>query len=660
MPIINNFRYRPEIDGLRAVAVLAVLFFHADLGFPGGFVGVDIFFVISGFLITSLIWKDLETDRFSFANFWERRARRIMPALIGVTLAVLAAASFILLPLDFNKLGQAVTAQTAFVANFFYWKDSGYFSAAAQEKPLLHIWSLAVEEQFYFVIPFLLWGLFQFKRLRQRAVVLALLSLFFALSFAFSVFCVKRLPSMAFYLLPSRAWEMLLGSLVAFLPLSPSILRHRVVAEGVALSGLALILYAVFKYDAQTPFPGLAALPPCLGAALLIWANGTMEKEAPTATGQLLSKPPLVFIGVISYSLYLWHWPLLAFARSVALFPLGAPLRAGLLTLSFVLAVLSWRFIETPFRKRIWGASRRSMFAATAAGLAVVACCGILINRSGGFPNRFSSQIQTYAKAPKDIAFRNQVKTAEVKSGKLVPIGVDDPAKKLVLMVWGDSHAMSAMSAVDAFLRGKGLRGVGATHASNAPVLDWMRFASPDADAQPIPFNNAVFEIMRAQKIPNVLLVGYWQPCVQVKANSGTEERAKAAAFGPALLETIKRFKAIGIQPWLMLDVPIHSFNPPKALAHSIYSKEYIDSISARPQPKDELESLDPQLLTKIKAAGGRILDPKPHFLDASGDHYIIERDGYSLYWDQSHLTTHGAKLLIPFFNSQLKIREKE
>lgn len=188
MPLIRNFRYRPEIDGLRAVAVLAVVLFHAGFGCSGGYVGVDVFFVISGFLITSLIWKDLEDGRFTFANFWERRARRIIPALVVVTVATLIAGWFLLLPPDFESLGKASAAQAVFAANLYYWRDSDYFASDADSKPLLHTWSLAVEEQFYLFVPFLLWGLFRSIALRNRMAVISILLTGFILSFIISIY----------------------------------------------------------------------------------------------------------------------------------------------------------------------------------------------------------------------------------------------------------------------------------------------------------------------------------------------------------------------------------------------------------------------------------------------------------------------------------------
>jgi peptidoglycan/LPS O-acetylase OafA/YrhL len=276
MPLISNFRYRPEIDGLRAIAVMAVVLFHAGLGVTGGFIGVDVFFVISGFLITSLIFKDLEAGKFSFTNFWERRARRIIPASVAMVFAVLIAGWFLLLPSDYAALGKSAAMHAAFAANFYFWRSTNYFSGPADELPLLHTWSLAVEEQFYLFVPLLLAGLFRLPKLRSRRVLLLLFGIGFVISLALSIIAVPRMPAAAFYLLPTRAWELLAGSIIAILP---TVSLSRPLRELLCWTGFALILIPCFLYTKQTPFPGLAALPPCLGTALFIWVSGSTASE---------------------------------------------------------------------------------------------------------------------------------------------------------------------------------------------------------------------------------------------------------------------------------------------------------------------------------------------------------------------------------------------
>ena len=341
-------RYRPEIDGLRAVAVLAVILFHAEIAlFSGGFVGVDVFFVVSGFLITSILLADLAQGRFSLLRFYERRARRILPALFVVALACLPFGWMWMTGPQFTDLSESVVSTSLFVSNIHFWLESGYFDQAVAVKPLIHTWSLAVEEQFYLLFPPLLWAVWKWSP-RALPFVLAGLAL---LSLAAAEIVIPRAPTAAFYLAPFRLWELLAGSLLAVWSQG----RERAGHPWLAALGLAMIVASVFIYDAGTPFPGLYALLPILGAVLFI-AGAT----ATQGVGRVLSLRPIVWTGLISYSLYLWHQPLFAFAR-IRFGELDAEMLAGLIALSFVLAALSWRFVEQPFRHKD-GVSRTRIF----------------------------------------------------------------------------------------------------------------------------------------------------------------------------------------------------------------------------------------------------------------------------------------------------------
>ena len=372
-PIIQNFRYRPEIDGLRAIAVLAVVFFHAGIGMPGGFIGVDVFFVISGYLITSLIIKDLQTDTFSLASFWERRARRIFPAAAAMVLIVLVAGWFLLLPTDYSTLAKAAAWQAVFAANFYFWKTTNYFSGPADEQPLLHTWSLAVEEQFYLFVPLILIALFRSPRLRRRPILIFVFIVGFVASFAISIIAVSRAPGAAFYLLPTRAWELLAGSIVAVMP-SIALTTSRWIRELFCWVGLAAIMIPCLLYSKETPFPGIAALPPCLGTALIIWASSRETSETRNYACRLLAWRPMVFIGLISYSIYLWHWPLFAFGRYLSITPLSSQFSMALVVASFIFAIASWRLVETPYRKRTLGSSRKAMFTWAFSSVAAAVC----------------------------------------------------------------------------------------------------------------------------------------------------------------------------------------------------------------------------------------------------------------------------------------------
>ena len=358
---IQNFSYRPEIDGLRALAVIAVIMFHAKIALSGGYLGVDVFFVISGYLITSLIIKELQKGTFTFVAFWERRIRRIVPATSVMVVAVIVAGWFLLLPNEYVALGKSAMAFAAIVANIYFFQNtSGYF-ANGEEMPLLHTWSLAVEEQFYLIMPLFLVVAFNLSAPRGRLLLpIVMLSMFGSL--AASIYAVAVFPGAAFYFLPSRAWELLIGSILALIP-AGWILSNRLARETITYAGLTCIVAPCLFYTKDTPFPGLAAVVPCAGTAAIIWANtiGSSGMSL-TSAGALLAWRPLVFLGLISYSLYLWHWPLLVFTNYWSLGPLSLISRLGLLVLALLLAILSWRFVETPIRHRAIFPARSSLF----------------------------------------------------------------------------------------------------------------------------------------------------------------------------------------------------------------------------------------------------------------------------------------------------------
>ena len=371
--------YRREIDGLRAVAVVPVILFHA--GFPlfsGGFIGVGVFFVISGYLITSILVAEREAGVFSIARFYERRARRILPALLVVMFVCVPIAWFTMLPSDVSDFTNSVVAVSAFSSNFLFWKTSGYFDTANELKPLLHTWSLAVEEQYYLLFPVLLVLFWNLGRRRMMAL--------FAVLGVISLVMAQRLsttqPATAFYLLPTRGWELLVGVLTALhFQNKPDTTVAGTKAipweELMGVLGFALITYAVFAFDRQTPFPGVYALIPTVGTALLI-----LFASQRTLVGKLLGCGPLVGIGLISYSAYLWHQPLFAFVRYKSVETPDALTLNLLSLLAFAMAYVSWRYVEQPFRRRLSkGALFRSLGASYAAMLSLAAAMFVFLPR---------------------------------------------------------------------------------------------------------------------------------------------------------------------------------------------------------------------------------------------------------------------------------------
>lgn len=385
----RHFHYRPAVDGLRGVAVLAVLGFHA---FPenvaGGYVGVDVFFVISGFLITSIIARQLLHADFSFADFYWRRVRRLFPALILVLAATLVLGWLLLLPNEFKQLGKHASAAAAFVANFALWRESGYFDTAAEFKPLLHLWSLGIEEQFYLVWPAVLVALW-----KRRTALLVVLPTLVIASFVLSVSLAQSAPIANFYWPVSRFWELGAGCLLALW------MEHRaehrysnVVSNTLSVLGLALIFASIAAFDTTTPFPGWPALLPVTGSLLILATLGDAWVQR-----RVLASRPLVWAGLISYALYLWHWPLLSFLN---ILEAGLPtlaLRWLALALSFLLAWLTYRYVEVPIRKH---REQRFNFRLAAAA-AVAGLAGIGIYASGGVAQRFDADIQALHHGPR-------------------------------------------------------------------------------------------------------------------------------------------------------------------------------------------------------------------------------------------------------------------
>ena len=359
-----SLKYRPEIDGLRAVAVVAVVLYHAGASaFSGGYVGVDVFFVISGYLITSILVSDLDQKRFSIWYFYERRVRRILPALFVVLLFCWIGSWLWMTPAQSIDSARTIIATVLFSSNVYFWLVSDYFAPDTALNPLLHTWSLAVEEQFYLLFPAFLWIVWKRGNLRWAWRATAIVSV---ASLACAVWASQALPVANFYLMPSRAWELGAGALCGYL-LSNRTLPGR---DGPALLGVAMILGAVVGFDSGTPFPSLYALLPVGGTALVI-----LYGSGETLVGRVLSLRPFVAIGLVSYSAYLWHQPLMAFARirDAANSPAFSTMLA-LAALSFVLAALTWRFVEQPFRRRSspWPKRRSSVFLAGAAGSVVL------------------------------------------------------------------------------------------------------------------------------------------------------------------------------------------------------------------------------------------------------------------------------------------------
>ena len=428
--------YRPDIDGLRAVAVVAVILTHAGVaGFTGGFVGVDIFFVISGYLIYRDLIRRLAEGRLSLFGFYGRRMRRTFPAFYLVCAVTLAGAALLLMPGDLDELARSMIAAVCLVPNIFYLTQVGYFDGAAMSKPLLHTWSLGVEEQFYLLAPLLPLALARFAPRRRKAVLVALFV--GALALAIGIRLLSR--DAAFYLMPARAFEFLVGCLLAEAIVPP--VRARWLAEALtAIAALALVV-SITAFSDATPLPGLLSLVPCLATAAIIHVGGTRN----TAVGAALGWRGAAFVGLISYSLYLWHWPLIVALRYADL-RATPTLALGAGVLLFGLSSLSWRFVETPFRDPRSQWRGRAPFLVPAGAAVLVATCALTV-AADGWPHRFPPDVASVAAY---YAYRDHKPFREGQCFITSKNHLADydratclrivPGKKNVLLL-GDSHA---------------------------------------------------------------------------------------------------------------------------------------------------------------------------------------------------------------------------
>lgn len=550
--------YRPEVDGLRALAVVPVILFHAGIApFSGGFIGVDVFFVISGFLITSLLLNDLRENRFSLLAFYERRARRILPALLLV-IALSALAAWFLLPYkELQEFGRSAQSTATFISNVFFWKHTGYFETRAELKPLLHTWSLAVEEQYYIVAPILFWTLWRYAR---RAIA-SLLAILLLASLLTAEYGTRHWPDAAFFLPHTRAWELALGSLAALV-----VIRQGGVRKHGGLSGLGLlmIMVAIFAYDEQTPFPGLYALLPTLGTALvLIYADKS------TWVNQLLSQPPLVKIGLISYSAYLWHQPLFAFVRQLSIKHPSTEIMLALSAASLGLAYLSWRFVEQPLR-RPGNISRPLFLGISVTGLAACFALGAFMAESKLAKSRRALSGATFTELSHAQRANRGLDDRACQAFTTSPKCVSGPNP--VALLWGDSYAMALANALRSSRTH--LQFVQMTMSACAPILGIANHAPPRYNEQwgqkCIQNNEQVFEWLGAHpEIRYVILSSSFviltEDSKRLTLPDGTTRPTGDFSI-EQLRQTLRRIKELGRIPVIVSPTPLSGYNTGRCL----------------------------------------------------------------------------------------------
>jgi peptidoglycan/LPS O-acetylase OafA/YrhL len=653
--------YRADIDGLRGIAVLCVVLFHAGVpGFGGGFVGVDIFFVISGYLICGIIQREISEQRFSYAKFYARRARRILPALFAVLLVCFVTAALVMTGGELRDFSKSAVANIAAVSNLYFWKSANYFSTSAELKPLMMTWSLSVEEQFYLFFPPLL---LLMRRYRWR-VGLALAALT-AVSLLASVWMTSRNPSTAFFLLPSRAWELGVGALLSHHGSRAALARRAApawVGQALGAAGLLAVLAAVTLYDDTTAFPGLAAALPVLGAAMLIAAHGSMTNR------WILSNKALVFVGLVSYSWYLWHWPMLSFARLVADRPLGVGTALALVALAFLLAIASWRLVERPFRANKAGDAGTlwRYGAATAAMLAV----GAGLAAGGGWPQRLPDDfvaIERSAPIPGDVCLVGYGQTAL----NLSPACVAGAGRGSLALI-GDSHAAAIAGGLRALASRHGI-GFNQLTKASCPALRGVTrrmLNQPPHARECASFNQAALARVRDDPaIKTVVLAGYWSaPFDQDAAGQRFVLDAQPdAEVTPAqsreylrqgLAATVGMMTAAGKAVVLVKDVPMFGFDPVRAVAATLIpARKAMATVLGMPPSGDGHTAADSLVINKGDVASAYIDDigrryPAVMLLDPADTLCAAGRCSYSgradlYYLDSQHLTAVGGRVML-------------
>lgn len=657
--------YRREIDGLRALAVLPVILFHAGFEtFSGGFVGVDVFFVISGYLITTIILAELAQGKFSIVNFYERRARRIFPALFLVMLFCIPFAWFWLMPSDMKDFTQSLVAVSVFASNILFWRESGYFDTAAEIKPLLHTWSLAVEEQYYVLFPLFLilaW------RLGKRWILI-LLTIIGIASLAVAQWASVAKPAAAFYLLPTRGWELLIGAFAAFyLSKTNRTDFSKVVGEVGGWLGLALILFSVFTYSKETPFPGLYALVPTVGAVLII-----LFATQQTTIGKFVGNRAFVGIGLVSYSAYLWHQPLFAFARLRDLSEPSDLVFAVLSVAALILAYFSWRYAECPFRrKNIFSA--KSIFQLCFAGSLLISIFGFWGHLSNGFSFRVGEKVAATGAINISI-LEEQVKTCwkSIESDQRLSFAcsLGNPSGSVSFALLGDSHAGALLPVLSEHASQSNLRGLNFSYRSCPPLRDIKPLSPSDVDMVCWKLRKNFFESLARSsgEIPKVVVINARWALLMERDRFDNEKGGVESGdkwvwdFGgmnvnyPDLMrneivDAIEEILNTGRKVVLIYPVPEMGWEVPKVLAKRQFTGKILTTVDG--------STLYPVYLKRNKRAiealdslGERdnLIRIRPDKLLCNtfiSGRCVAHMDGVPLYFDNNHLSNEGAKLIV-------------
>ncbi|MDO6479813.1 acyltransferase family protein [Shimia thalassica] len=652
----NATPHRPEIDGLRSIAVLAVVFYHFGVtGFGGGFVGVDIFFVISGFLIGSILWKELqEIGKISLSRFYLRRIRRLAPAYFVMTVVALGVGWFVLMPFEFRELGKGVIAATVYLSNVLFFRQAGYFDGSAEEKVLLHTWSLSVEEQFYLVFPALLLLLARWP----KVLVPALWGIA-AVSLVSAIYLTTRHQPAAFYLFPFRAWELLAGVLLAM----TSVGKQRR-GPWVSWSGLVLVIGSVIAIRPEYGFPGWQAIFPVLGTVLLIMGG----RDENVVNRALSSKGP-VLIGLVSYSLYLWHWPVFVFA-TYAFGPIETLIeKTGWIALSIGLAALSWRFVEQPVRLSA-AITPRILVGATAVASCAALGIGALLYKTEGMPARFSDDVRVHIDASADF-IQDWSRCITPQAGawqgiETCAIGPEGPPE---LLIWGDSHLRAYQDGLAQLALEKNVPALIVWRAGCPPFFGVSKTESAATSAQDEACKLANAQIETAiegwHDLKSVVLIGRWTYYATgqgfgIDAHNHIQLHQDYDALAQQTVETLQnRDVAVFVVQQVPEFTRYDSRRVARDLSYGGLTPE--QAADAAAEPRTEVEARQRQVTqhwTRLKDRG--LVQPIPtwpEMCDATTCYAI--HDGTGQYFDNNHVTNAAAKRLRHVFAPAFDLGQK-
>ena len=657
---MSSLTYRPEIDGLRALAVVPVVLFHSGISwFSGGYVGVDIFFVISGYLITRILVNDIQKGTFSIARFYERRIRRIFPALLFVLLVSSLVAYYVFFPGELRRFKDSVQATLLFYSNYFFMFDVGYFADSAESKPLLHTWSLAVEEQFYVVFPIILYLLYRYLKKYLFSAITGIL----LLSFAYSVLLVQSNANDAFYSTPARAWELLIGSFLVLLEEKKKLVLSSRSSNVLSFTGLVMILVSVLTFTEHTSFPGPSALLPVIGSALIIFSANSNANW----TNRLLSLQPIRFIGLISYSLYLWHWPVLVFYKTYQIQTVEEINLWIVFSVMLLLSLLSWKFVEKPFRKlKVFNKNTVYKITQLSAGVVLVYLVIFVFVFSDfkrDLPKEVRASLSSFRESERVIALEDceSERIERIFTLKICYVG-NLKSEVITFAVLGDSHSRALLAGIDESARRNGKKGIYIGSGGCIPFVDMYRTVDVKKDCQRM-VTAYMGYLRQKHEIEDVILAARWSlyatgkryrvgngKDIIMKDDSGDNYSIfeNRNIFEKNFQKTMSLMQEMNKRVSIVTQVPEMKWGARQYARAQLTGKEF--DFRETVVKHQERQNLVTHVFTKYqKKYGYDIIQPDQ--LMCPDEYCIFEQNGRPIYSDNNHIMMFFSKQLSPLYD---------